>query len=115
MQKIKIVMMKIDIRKTRVLRSIRKQTMEGLPRAEISIQKRTTTHLMMAQIVKMILKRVIFLAMDAKEVTVDHDESKEEGEVNLEAKLINALKELHKERKKIKLLEKELGQVKERT
>ena len=53
--------------------------------------------------------------MDAKEVIVDHDESKEEGEVNLETKLINVLKELRKERNKIKLLEKELGQVKERT
>ena len=55
---------------------------------------------------------MIFLAMDAKEVTIDHDESEEEGEVNLEAELINALKELHKVRKENKLLEKELGQVK---
>ena len=55
------------------------------------------------------------MAMDAKEVTVDHHESKEEGEVNLEAKLINALKELSKVRKENKLLEKELGQVKEST
>ena len=53
--------------------------------------------------------------MDAKEVTVDHDESKEEGEVDLEAELINALKELCKERKENKLLEKEPCQVKEST
>ena len=53
--------------------------------------------------------------MDAKEVTVDHDESEEEEEVNLEAELINALKQLRKERKKIKLLEKEPSQVKENT
>ena len=36
-------------------------------------------------------ERVLFLAMDAKEVTIDHDESKEEGEVDLEEKLISAL------------------------
>ena len=60
-------------------------------------------------------EKVLFFAMDAKEVTIDHDESEEEGEVNLEAELINALKELRKERKKNKLLEKELGQVKEST
>ena len=29
-------------------------------------------------------KKVLFLAMDAKEVIVDHDQSEEEGEVNLE-------------------------------
>ena len=54
MQKIKIVRMKISIRKTRVLRSIRKENMEGLPRAKISTQGRTTTHLMMTLIVIMI-------------------------------------------------------------
>ena len=53
--------------------------------------------------------------MDAKEVTIDHDESEIEEEVNYEVELINALKELHKERRKIKLLNKELGQVKEST
>ena len=37
-------------------------------------------------------EKVLFLAMDAKEVTVDHDRSEEEGEMNLEAKLINVLK-----------------------
>jgi hypothetical protein len=46
--------------------------------------------------------------MDAKEVIVDHDEFEEEEEVNLEAKLINVLKELRKERKENKLLWKEL-------
>ena len=57
MQKIKIVMMKIAIRKTRVIRSIRKETMEDMPREEISIQRRIATHLMMIQIVTMILER----------------------------------------------------------
>ena len=56
MQKIRIIMMKTVIRKKRVFRSIGKETMEGLPRAELSIQRRTTTHLMMTQIVTMILK-----------------------------------------------------------
>ena len=51
--------------------------------------------------------------MDAKEVTIDHDESKEEGEVDLEAELISSLEELHKERKKNKLLKKELSRIRE--
>ena len=60
-------------------------------------------------------KKVLFLAMHAKEVTIDHDESEEEGEVNLEAKMINVLKQLCKARKESKLLNKELGEVKEIT
>ena len=51
--------------------------------------------------------------MDAKEVTIDHDESEEEGEVDLEGELISALEELHKERKKNKLLKKELSRIRE--
>ena len=58
-------------------------------------------------------KRVLFLAMDSKEVIVDHDELEEEGEVDLEAKLISSLEELHKERKKNKLLKKELSRIRE--
>ena len=58
---------------------------------------------------------MIFLAMDAKEVTIDHDESEEEGEVDLEVELISALEELHKERKKNKLLKKELSKIREGT
>jgi hypothetical protein len=55
MQKIQILMMKITTRKTRVLKII-KETMEGFPKAKISIQ-RTTTHLMMTLIVIMSWKR----------------------------------------------------------
>ena len=51
--------------------------------------------------------------MDAKEVTEDHDESKEEGEVDLEAELVSALEELDKARKKNKLLKKELSRTRE--
>ena len=47
--------------------------------------------------------------MDAKEVVEEHDESEEEGVVDLEAELVSALEELHKERKKNKLLKKELN------
>ena len=53
--------------------------------------------------------------MDTKEITEDHDEPEEEGEVDLEAKLISALEELHKERKKNKLLKKELSRIREET
>ena len=56
-------------------------------------------------------KKVLFMAIDTKEVSNDHDESKEEGEVNLEVELISALKELHKERKKNRLLKKELSRI----
>ena len=38
------------------------------------------------------------MAIDTKETTDDHDESEEEGEVDLEAELISSLEELHKER-----------------
>ena len=58
-------------------------------------------------------KKVLFMAMDTKETTGDHDESKEEGEVDLEAKLISALEELHKERKKNRLLKEELSKTRE--
>ena len=53
------------------------------------------------------------MAIDTKEVTNDHDESEEEGEVDLEVELISALEELHKERKKNKLLKKELSRIRE--
>lgn len=53
------------------------------------------------------------MAIDTKEITNDHDESEEEGEVDLEAKLISALEELHKERKKNRLLKKELIRIRE--
>ena len=58
-------------------------------------------------------ERVLFLAMDAKEFIEEHDESKEERVVDLEAKLVGALEELHKERKKNKLLKKDLNKIKE--
>jgi hypothetical protein len=58
-------------------------------------------------------ERVLFLAMDTKEVTEDHDELEEEGEVDLEAKLVSALEELDKARKKNKLLKKELSRTRE--
>ena len=51
-----ILMMKITTRKTRVLKII-KETMEGLPKAKISIQRRTIAHLMMTLIVIMTWKR----------------------------------------------------------
>ena len=57
-------------------------------------------------------EKVLFMAMDTKETTDDHDESEEEGEVDLEAKLIRSLEELNKERKKNKLLKKELSRIK---
>ena len=57
-------------------------------------------------------ERVLFLAMDAKEVVEEHDEL-EEGVVDLEAELVSALEELHKEIKKNKLLKKELNKIKE--
>ena len=47
--------------------------------------------------------------MDAKEVVEEHDESEEGGVVDLEVELVSALEELHKERKKNKLLKKELS------
>ena len=50
---------------------------------------------------------------DSKEVIEEHDESEEEGEVHLEAELVSALEELHKERKKNKLLKKELSRIRE--
>ena len=56
---------------------------------------------------------VLFLAMDAKEVVEEHDETEDEGVVDLEAELVSYLDELHKERKKNKLLKKELNKIKE--
>jgi hypothetical protein len=50
------VMMKITIRKTRVFRITKKETMKGLPKAKISIQRKIAAHLMMTLIVIMILK-----------------------------------------------------------
>jgi hypothetical protein len=55
------------------------------------------------------------MAMDTKEIIEDYDEPEEEGEVDLEAKLISALEELHKERKKNKLLKKEQSRIREDT
>ena len=55
------------------------------------------------------------MAMDTKETTDDHDESEEEGEVDLEEELISSLEELNKERKKNKLLKKELSRIREDT
>ena len=55
------------------------------------------------------------MAIDTKEITDDHEGSKEEGEVDLERELISALEELDKERKKNKLLKKELSKIKEIT
>ena len=56
-------------------------------------------------------ERVLFLAMDAKEVVEEHDESEEEGKVDLDAELVSALEELDKARKKNKLLKKELSRI----
>ena len=53
------------------------------------------------------------MAIDTKDVSNDHDESEEEGEVDLEVELISALEELHKERKKNKLLKKDLSRIRE--
>ena len=58
-------------------------------------------------------EKVIFMAIDTKEINDDHDESEEEGEVDLEAELISSLEELHKERKKNRLLKKELSRMRE--
>ena len=58
-------------------------------------------------------EKVLFMAIDTKEITNDHDESEEEGEVYLEVELISALEELHKERKKKRLLNKELSRIRE--
>ena len=55
---------------------------------------------------------VLFMTIDTKEIPDDHEGSEEEGEVDLEAKLISALEELNKERKKNKLLKKELSKIK---
>jgi hypothetical protein len=55
-------------------------------------------------------ERVLFLAMDAKEVVEEHDEL-EEGVVDLEEELVSDIEELHKERKKNKLLKKELNKI----
>ena len=52
--------------------------------------------------------------MDAKNVIEEHDESEEEGVVDLEAELVSALEELHKERMKNKLLKKEWNKKKKR-
>jgi hypothetical protein len=96
-REIQTMMMKIVARKTRGIKTTRKETMEGMTRTKTSIQRRTTTHLMMmTQTMIMNLERVLFLAMDVKEVNANHDESEEEGEVDLEAELISALEELHK-------------------
>ena len=51
------------------------------------------------------------MAMDTKENIDDHDESEHKGEVDLEVELISALEELNKERKKNKLLKKELSRI----
>jgi hypothetical protein len=40
------------------------------------------------------------MAIDTKEITDDHEESEEEGEVDLEGEMVSALEELNKERKK---------------
>ena len=55
------------------------------------------------------------MAIDTKQVIDDHEGSKEEGEVDLEAELISELEEINKERKKKKLLKKELSKIKEST
>ena len=55
------------------------------------------------------------MAIDTKETTDDHEGLEEEGEVNLEAELISALEELNKQRKKNKLLKKELSKIIEST
>ena len=79
------MMMKTTARKIEAFINIRKKTVEGRPRAKISTRGRTSAHLMMTLIVIMIQKKVFFMDMDTKETTDDHDESKEEGEVDLEA------------------------------
>ena len=43
------------------------------------------------------LEKVLFMAIDTKETTDDHEGSEEEGEVDLEGELISALEELNKE------------------
>ena len=55
------------------------------------------------------------MAIDSNEITDDHEGSEEEGEIDLEGELISALEELNKERKKNKLLKKDLSKIKEST
>lgn len=55
------------------------------------------------------------MAIDTKEIPDNHEGSEEEGEVDLEGELISALEELDKERKKNKLLKKELSKIKQCT
>ena len=42
------------------------------------------------------LEKVLFMAIDTKEITNDHEGPEEEGEVDLEGELISALEELNK-------------------
>ena len=55
------------------------------------------------------------MSIDTKEKSDGHEGSEEEGEVDLEGELISALEELEKEKKKNKLLKKELSKIKEST
>ena len=55
------------------------------------------------------------MAIDTKEFIDDHEGFEEEGEVDLEAELISSFEELNKERKKNKLVKKELSKIKEST
>ena len=55
------------------------------------------------------------MEIDTKEIFDDHEGSEEEGEVDFEGELISALEELEKEKKKNKLLKKELSKIKEST
>ena len=61
------------------------------------------------------LEKILFMAIDTQEIPDNHEGSEEEGEVDLEGQFISALGELEKERKKNKLLKKELSKIKERT
>ena len=55
------------------------------------------------------------MEIDTEEIPDNHERSELEGEVDIEAELISSLDELEKERKKNKLLKKELSKIKEST
>ena len=56
--------------------------MEGLPKAKIYIQRRTTTNDDFDSDNDSV--KVLYMAIDTKEITNDHEGSEEEGEVDLE-------------------------------
>ena len=89
--------------------------MEGFPKGKTSTQKEDNNSSDHDIDSDSDLEKVLFMAIDTKEILDNHEGSEEEGEVDLEGELISALEELDKERKKNKLLKKELNKIKEST